>query len=53
MKCYMELVINLNRKWHIGIVFYLFFYFAWRVGRGGCGIEQHGLLWEGDGSFSF
>jgi len=30
-----------------------FFYFAWRVGRGGCGIEQHGLLWEGDGSFSF
>jgi len=30
-----------------------FFNFAWRVGRGGCGIEQHGLLWEGDGYFSF
>jgi len=25
MKCYMELAINLNRKWHIGIVFHLFF----------------------------
>jgi len=26
MKCYMELAINLNRKWHIGIVFHLFFF---------------------------